>query len=54
MTRALSELLVRRRWLLAVAAVLLLLAAAAGIPRLTFSNDYRVFFSAENPHLRAF
>ena len=28
--------------------------AAAGAPRLAFNNDYRVFFSNDNPELQAF
>jgi predicted RND superfamily exporter protein len=43
-----------QRWL--VIAVTLLLAALLGfgLPRLEFSNDYRMFFSEENPQLQAF
>jgi len=54
MSRSLAEQLVRWRWLL----VILVLAggykAAGGALFLSFSNDYRVFFSAENPQLIAF
>jgi len=45
---------IRRRWFVVFAAVMLTAVCAAGIGRLTFSNNYRVFFSDENPQLRAF
>ncbi len=54
MTRSLAEQLVRWRWLLFAAALLLLALAASGARFLSFSNDYRVFFSKENPQLLAF
>jgi len=54
MTRSLAEILVRRRWLLFAAALLLMGVAASGARFLSFSNDYRIFFSQENPQLVAF
>jgi uncharacterized protein len=54
MTRFLAEWLVRRRWLLFTGALLLAALAAGGARLLGFSNDYRVFFSRENPQLLAF
>jgi predicted RND superfamily exporter protein len=54
MTRTLADFLVRWRWLLAVAALLLAIVCASGARFLGFSNDYRVFFSEENPQLLAF
>lgn len=54
MTRSLAELLIRQRWLFAVAALLLAIVAASGARFLGFSNDYRIFFSEENPQLLAF
>jgi predicted RND superfamily exporter protein len=54
MTRCLAEWLVRWRWALLVAVILLVAAAASGIRFLSFSNDYRIFFSRENPQLLAF
>ena len=43
-----------RRWL--VIAITLLLAGLLGygMPRLEFNNDYRMFFSEDNPQLQAF
>ena len=44
----------RWRWAVMAALVVLALAAASGGRNLTFSTDYKVFFGAENPQLRAF
>lgn len=54
MTRSLAEVLVSRRWLWLLAALLLAGLAASGARFLSFSNDYRIFFSKENPQLLAF
>ncbi len=54
MTRSLAEALVSRRWLWLLAALLLAGLAASGARFLSFSNDYRIFFSKENPQLLAF
>lgn len=54
MTRSLAEWLVRWRWLLFSGALLLMAVAFSGVRFLGFSNDYRVFFSKENPQLLAF
>ena len=44
------------RWRMAIllATVVLVIAVAAGARHIGFSNDYRVFFSEDNPQLRAF
>lgn len=49
--RAISYCAVRRPWLVLIASVLLTLGLAKGLERLTFSNDYRDYFSRENPQL---
>jgi predicted RND superfamily exporter protein len=54
MTRSLAEWLIRWRWLLFASAFLLLALSGGGVQFLTFSNDYRVFFSKQNPQLLAF
>ncbi len=46
--------LIRRRGLILLTALLLTILATAGIGRLLFTTDYRVFFSADNPQLTAF
>lgn len=48
---ALAEFVVHRRWLVIAAT---LIAIGAGARHLEFSNNYRVFFGAENPELIAF
>ncbi len=45
---------VRRPWLTVIVTLLLIAAAASGIGRLGFKNDYRMFFSPDNPQLQAF
>ena len=42
------------RWLIIIGTLLIVVAAASGVRKLTFSNDYRYFFSKENPQLTAF
>lgn len=49
-----AEWVIRWRWAVIAASILLTLAAASGGQFLTFSTDYRVFFSKENPQLQAF
>ncbi len=46
-------LLLRRGWVL-LGCLLLVAWLGAGLPRLVFDNDYRMFFSPENPQLQAF
>ncbi|MFK8075466.1 MAG: RND family transporter [Granulosicoccus sp.] len=49
-----AEWIVRYRWLVMVLTVIATMALAAGGKNLAFTNDYRVFFSKENPQLLAF
>jgi predicted RND superfamily exporter protein len=49
-----ARMLVRYRWLVILVSILSVGAAAAGTQRLSFSNNYRYFFSPENPQYRAF
>ncbi len=42
------------RWLVLLGSVLVLAAAGYGAQHLRFANDYRVFFSPDNPELKAF
>ena len=46
--------LIRWRWAAIAASVLLTILAASGARDLWFETDYRVYFSQENPQLRAF
>ena len=50
----LGEWVIRLRWLIIPATLLVVAAAASGGRFLSFSTDYRVFFSKENPQLNAF
>ena len=45
---------IRWRWMVVLAAVLGALAMGSGAQHLEFANNYRVFFSDENPELNAF
>ena len=49
-----ADLVHRFRWLVLLATVLIVGFSAAGMGRLEFSTNYRVFFSDENPELTAF
>ncbi|BAO44503.1 efflux RND transporter permease subunit [Thiolapillus brandeum] len=46
--------ILRHPWLVILASLLLIALAASGARYLGFSNDYRMFFSEENPQLQAF
>ena len=46
--------LVRFRWLVILTSIVGVLALASGGRFLSFNNDYRVFFSPDNPQLLAF
>lgn len=49
-----AESIIRFRWWVMLITVLLMAVSGSGIRFLEFSNDYRVFFSKENPELAAF
>lgn len=54
MLTAFSQGVVRWRWGIILGTFLVVAAAAGGGRFLTFSDDYRLFFSKENPDLIAF
>jgi predicted RND superfamily exporter protein len=54
MSQAYFTWILRHRWLVVMLSVLLIGLAASGARFLGFSNDYRMFFSEENPQLLAF
>ena len=54
MTERYTDWVIRWRWLVIVFCLAAIAAMTAGASRLEFSNDYRVFFSEENPQLTAF
>ena len=49
-----GEFVIRRPFLVILISLLLAMAALAGGQHLRFTNDYRYFFSEENPYLTAF
>ena len=49
-----SEWILKHHWLVLIVSVLMVVAAASGMRLLQFTNDYRVFFSEDNPQLQAF
>ena len=54
MAKAYAEWLVRWRYLVLVITLVLVAAAASGLQFISFKTDYRVFFSEDNPQLKAF
>jgi uncharacterized protein len=54
MGKTYGEWLLRWRYLVLVTTIVLVAVAASGMRFLEFKTDYRVFFSADNPQLRAF
>ena len=51
---AIANWVMKHRLLSLVLSILVVLAAASGAKNLVFTNDYRVFFSGDDPHLLAF
>lgn len=49
-----TNFIIRWRWLVIVMAITATALLAAGAKNLGFNNEYRVFFSEDNPHLQAF
>ena len=54
MAKKYAELILRHKWLTIFLVVLWVMGMGAGAQHLTFTTDYRVFFSADNPQLTAF
>ena len=54
MVKKYAEWIVRWRWLVLLATLASVFLIGSGGKRLQFTNDYRVFFSEENPQLKAF
>ena len=50
----LADFVIRRRWFVILATILVVAATASGARHLEFSNNYRVFFGADNPELLNF
>jgi predicted RND superfamily exporter protein len=54
MVKNYAEGIIRFRWLVVLLSILVVMALGYGVQYLSFTNDYRVFFSKENPQLLAF
>jgi len=50
----LSNFLIKYKWLVLIASIVLAMGLGKGGEKLAFTNDYRVFFSPDNPQLLAF
>ena len=50
----LASFVIRYRWLTLFISILLVLIAGMGAGKMTFNGDYHVFFSEDNPQLKAF
>ena len=48
------QLVESKRWLLLVLSLVFIVVAVMGASRLHFNNDYRIFFSPDDPRLQAF
>ncbi len=48
-----SRLLIKYRWLVILLSLVTVVGAGVGMQKLGFSNEYRIFFSPENPDLQA-
>lgn len=54
MIERISHFLVNYRLLVILACLAVVFAAGTGLPKTQFSSDYRIYFSDDNPHLKAF
>lgn len=52
--RSKTRWIIRHPWACLTGCLIVLLVTAAGMSRLTFSDDYRIYFSDDNPELQAF
>ena len=53
-TERYTRWVIRNRWWVVVSALLVAMASGTGMSKLGLANDYRVFFSEDNPDLNAF
>jgi len=54
MIKSYAELVVKFRWLFLIFIIFLVMLAGMGAKNLFFNNDYRIFFNADDPRLKAF
>ncbi len=48
------QLILKQRFFILIACIILTAALGSGLSKLQFNNDYRMFFSEDNPQLQAF
>lgn len=51
---AYSNFVIKNRWWVILFSLMMMLGLTSGAQYIGFDNDYRVFFSDQNPHLKAF
>ena len=54
MTTRYAKWILRHRWMVVLLALAWIAIMGGGAHKLTFTNDYRVFFGSDNPQLLAF
>jgi hypothetical protein len=54
MTNKFAKFVVANPWKILLLSIVFIMAAASGGKHIEFTNDYRVFFSEDNPELLAF
>jgi len=54
MIKQYANVAIKYRWLFLVLTLIVVMLAGAGAKNLFFNNDYRIFFSPDDPHLKAF
>lgn len=50
----LADFVIRNRWVTVIATLVIVILAGLGSGKMSFNSDYHVFFSDENPQLKAF
>ncbi|MEL6379094.1 MAG: MMPL family transporter [Pseudomonadota bacterium] len=51
---SLATLMIKLRWLIVILAIAIAGAVGTGMPKLAYDNNYRTFFSKDNPELKNF
>ncbi|MEM1193983.1 MAG: MMPL family transporter [Pseudomonadota bacterium] len=51
---SLASLMIKLRWLVVLLAIIIAGAVGTGMPKLAYDNNYRTFFSDDNPELKNF
>lgn len=54
MIERISQLIIQQRLFVIISSLILVFLAASSLPKTKFSSDYRIYFSDDNPHLKAY